>query len=257
METGAAMKKSEIFHQVAESSLSRVMERSEDSEAVVALGKKLVAELELADSVDTLGRWMAHYVAGLMHGIESETGADRLARQTELRDAVLALWEHRFELPNGTRPFRDFEPILRALESLDPESTSFRYFLSSQTPDDESSESEEARQWLELAKSIDRVSRMLICHCLASAANAALDKSMEWVSLAERAGIDDNPESMIVRFVVEQSDLSREPDPNDYQRSVLQERYEKLETFRLLAAGLADDIKKRLSGLAESTQDQR
>lgn len=231
-------------------------ERSEGSEAVVALGKKLVAELELADSVDTLGRWMAHYVADLMHGVESETGADRLARQAELRDAVLALWEHRFELPNGTRPFRDFEPILRALESLDPESTAFRYLPFSQTPDDESGESDETRQWLELARSLDRVSRMLICHCLASAANSALNKSMEWVSLAERSGIDDNPESRIVRFLVEQSDLSGEPNPNDYQRSVLQERYEKLEMFRSLATGLADDIKRQLSGLAEGTQDQ-
>ena len=36
------------------------------SDSVLALGKKLVDELGLDQSVDTLGRWMAHYIAEKM-----------------------------------------------------------------------------------------------------------------------------------------------------------------------------------------------
>lgn len=224
-------------------------EQSVRSEAVVTLGKKLVTELKLGDSVDTLGRWMAHYVAELMEEVEDATDEDRSAKQVQLRDAILALWAHRFELPNGARPFGEFEPILRALASLDPESGALRYFSLARAPDNEGCESEETRQWIELAKSLDYTSKILIDHCLIAAANSALDKSKEWVDLAKQAGIDDSFDFIAIRFIDDQSSLMNEQSNTAYQRRILTDRYRNLEAFTSFAAALMEDIKERLDGL--------
>jgi len=46
----------------------------------VTLGKRIVKELDLEDSVDTLGRWMAHRIVELMERAEqAETEAEREA----------------------------------------------------------------------------------------------------------------------------------------------------------------------------------
>jgi len=226
-----------------------VTEQSARSKAVVALGKKLVAELGLGDSVDTLGRWMAHHIAELVQEAEGATGDDRLAKQAQLRDAILALWAHRFELPTGKRPFGEFEPILRALAGLDPESRSSRYFSPSRAPDNQSDESEETRKWIELANALDHISKVLIDYCLTLAADAALDKSKEWVTLAKEAGIDDSFEFIVIRFIKDQSDLMKEPDPSTNQRRVLTDRKKKLEAFLSVASMLAKHIDARLDSL--------
>lgn len=248
---------SETLHQAPESSLSRVTEQSARSRAVAALGKELVAELEFGDSVDTLGRWMAHYLAELMQKAEVTTGDDRLTAQAQLRDSILALWAHRFELPSGTRPFGEFEPILRALASLDPESESPRYFSPSRAPGSESNESEGTRQWIELARGLDYASKILIDHCLISAAGSALDKSQVWIRLANEAGIDDSFEFRVIRFISNQRDLMKETDLNEHHRSVLLDRHKKLEGFLSLASTLADDIKARLKALKPDDADEK
>lgn len=221
------------------------------------MGKKLVAELERGDSVDTLGRWMAHYVAELILEADVATGDDRLAAQVQLRDSILALWAHRFEMPSGTRPFGEFEPILRALASLDPESETSRYFSPSRAPSSESSESEETRQWIELARGLDYASKILIDHCLISAAGSALDKSQEWINLANEAGIDDSFEFRVIRIIGNQRDLMKETDLNAHQRSILSDRHKKLEGFLSLASILVDDIKARLKALQPDDVDEK
>lgn len=232
-------------------------EQSARSRAVVTLGKELVAELELGDSVDTLGRWMAHYLAELIQEAEVATGDNRIAKQALLRDSILALWAHRFELPSGTRPFGEFEPILRALASLDPESETSRYFSASRAPSSENSESEETRQWIELARGLDYASKILIDHCLISAAGSALDQSQEWIKLANKAGIDDSFEFRVIRFISNQRDLMEKTDLNAHQRSILSDRHEKLEGFLSLASILTADIKVRLTALQSDDADEK
>lgn len=252
---------SERFHQPPDSSLSKVTEQSTRSEAIIALGKKLISELGLGSSVDTLGRWMVHYIAELVQEAETARRDELPAKQAQLRDAILALWAHRFELPTGKRPFGEFEPILRALASLDPESQSSRYFSPARAPDNESDESKETREWIELAIALDHISKVLIDQCLTLAADTTLDKSKEWVMLAKEAGIDDRFELNVIQFFKAQSDLMKEPDPNAYQRRVLTDRKAKLEAFLSVASKLVNEINARLNSLqpanAESDETQR
>src|SRR5438034_174203 len=107
--------KSNPSHPAVASSLSRVTERSDRFEGVLELGRRLVAELGLSDSTDTLGRWMAHHLAGLIDDAAKATQEDRPAKEGRIRDAILELWARRAEMPDGSRPFQELEPILRAL----------------------------------------------------------------------------------------------------------------------------------------------
>ena len=52
-----------IQPQIAKFISSQQMVSSEIQERAISLGKALVQELELEPGVDTLSRWMAHYVA--------------------------------------------------------------------------------------------------------------------------------------------------------------------------------------------------
>ena len=124
------------------------------SDSVVALGKKLVDELGLDQSVDTLGRWMAHYIAEKIEAAECATGDARDQKMAECRDAILKLWAHRSELPNGQRPFKEFERLFRALRSLDLDDPTPRYFPQASVAVEQDEESDATKRWLKKASAI-------------------------------------------------------------------------------------------------------
>ena len=102
----------------------------------------------------------------------------------------MELWSHRAELPNGKRPFENLEPILRVLESLDPEDETPRFFRSIRSTIVESNENSQTQSLLEFVRNLDLTARILIGYHLVEAARSATDKSKEWVVLAKKAGID-------------------------------------------------------------------
>lgn len=176
-------------------------------EATLELGRKLTKDLDLDRSVDTLGRWMAHYIADLIQDAEKANAEERPAKMRACSDAILNLWKHRHTLPNGKRPFEEIEPLLRALESLDPEDATPRYFRSTRAAAGDGDEKDETKSWLKVIDGLDYSARVLIRYCLAQAAQTALDKSVEWVALAEAAGADDSVESPIIRVIVEEDSM--------------------------------------------------
>jgi hypothetical protein len=145
------------------------------SDTILQLGRKIVDELGLDQSVDTLGRWMAHYIAELIQSAEAAQGDDRPEKLSCCANAILDLWKHRSVLPSGKRPFEDFEPILRALESLDLYDDTRRYFRLAQTAAGEDEQHAETKKWLDLGEQIDDSARILIRYCLARAAENAID----------------------------------------------------------------------------------
>lgn len=224
-------------------------EKSEGYDAILAIGKKLVAELDLDNSVDTLARWMAHYVAELMQAACDAVGDDRIEKQMRVRDSVLAIWAHRSDLPITGRPLDGFEPILRTLISLDPENQFARYSSLKHASDDESEESDETRQWLLLANNLDQASKVMIDFCLSAAAEAAIDQSKEWVEIAKEADLDDGIDFILIRLLGERSDLMKSAEPNVKQRRALLDRKNKLEIILSNAAMLRDRLDARLDGL--------
>jgi hypothetical protein len=97
---------------------------------VIALGKKLVIELELEESVNTLSRWMAHYLAELIIAAETATVDTKQELEQQCFNTIIKLWANRDAFPDGLRPFKNFEPIFRVLEKLDPDrDESFSTFI--------------------------------------------------------------------------------------------------------------------------------
>ncbi len=223
------------------------MGASVHSDKILALGRKLVEELGLEESCDTLGRWMAHYIAELITKAEKATGAQKDIAERECAAVILALWQHRSELPDGRRPFEALEPVMRAIESLDPESDRPRYYGRARPPKDETAKTSEQDQWVAMADGLDYSAKILIGFCLAEAAGAALEKSKEWVKLASEIDADGVPE-IVFRFVSADSDETEEQeDPNDEIRLLLKDRIKRLHGFVKMAELLANTLEDRLN----------
>jgi len=220
------------------------------SDALLELGRRLTKELELDTSVDTLGRWMAHYIAELIKDAESASGEERRAKLQASSDAILNLWRHRHELPDGKRPFEELEPILRALESLDPDGPP-RYFRAARDAGGKTNEADDANSWLEFANDLDFSAKLLIGYCLRQAAQAAVKRSEEWVALAEAAGAESEIELPLIRFVADENDRPMKRDANEAVRRQLRDRIDRLHSFTKLAKALILELKQRVRELSK------
>lgn len=189
---------------------------------------------------------MAHHLADLIKDAETARGEDRPAKLDNCTKTILDIWERRHQLPNGKRPFEDFEPILRALESLDPADETPRYFHVQRIEADETEQNPETKKWLELAKGLDYSAKVLIGFCLTQAAQTAIDKSKDWVVLAETAGLKDGIDLPVIHFIADQSDLAEGSDPDDRTRRLIEDRIGRLDSFKKMAEALAIQLRQQL-----------
>ncbi|WP_292637863.1 AVAST type 3 anti-phage proein Avs3b [Mesorhizobium sp.] len=232
--------------QVPDSSSSSPTVVSERSDEILALGKKFIRELKLGDTNDTLTRWMVHYLAEQIKNAEKKTAKNHAVLLENCCQTILAIWQHRHELPNGKRPFQGLEPMLRALETLDPDNGPYRYFQPPLLPENASEESKASQQWLKLAESLDYSARILVRQCLTNAADSAIDKSKEWVALAQQAGLEEF-EFPILRIIIGDNDLARTRNPKDEQRKLLEDRAGKLRGFMQLATTVLKGYERQLA----------
>lgn len=218
-------------------------------EQVVALGRKLVVQLGAEPSVDTLSRWMAHYIAELIDAASNAAPEGCAVAERKCFETILELWGHRAELPDGRRPFENLEPIVRALESLDPDNETPRFFRSVRRSIDMAEESSHTLSLFEFVNGIDSTARILIGYTLADAARSALDQSKDWVAAAEKAGTSPGLVHVLTSFVAGGRDGDEGSDGNELERKRLSDRLEHLEAFTNAAALLADDVRARLDAL--------
>ncbi len=216
------------------------------SDSVLALGKKLVDELGPDRSVDTLSHWIAHYIAEKMEDVEAATGEARDRKMSECSDAILKLWAHRSELPNGQRPFEDFEPIFDVLQSLTLDDPTPRYFRQVMSAVDQDDEDDPARQWLRIVSGLDDTARVLIRYCLVIAAQEAVDKSREWVALAETIVEKDDGDIRTVRFITDDADVLNSENPDDSERIKIEAMLKRLEAFTNLSCTLSSHLRGQL-----------
>jgi len=222
------------------------MVESVHCKATLELGRKLVKELGLERSADTLGRWMAHYIAGLIQDTEKASAEEKPVKTQACCDAILNLWKHQHMLPDGKRPFEELEPILRTLESLDLEDDSSRYFRSVRAVVDDVEENDETKSWLKLIDGLDYSAKILIRYCLTQAAQNALNKSLEWVGLAEAAGADESAEFPLIHMIIEEDSVLKASDPDEKERKHIKERIERLESFAEMAIAVVSELRKKV-----------
>jgi hypothetical protein len=234
------------------------MESSEMRKRIINLGKALVEELGLDPGVDTLARWMAHYIAEQMEIAENATGDDKIRAEQHCFETILKLWGHRSSLPNGRRPFESFEPIFRALERLDPENKQPYYFNNiignTSEPDKTYKDPASVKQWLDVASGIDRVVRIWLNYVFKQAALCATDEhTIEWlknyVNLQE---FDDA--STIIRLIPVIFLNSDEVSPKSFQpkrTKMINDRIQDLEAFSDFNQELLSTLRKELEDISE------
>ncbi len=220
---------------------------SSQSKDSIALGKKLVAELGLDPSVDTLGRWMAHRLAELITTAEASQGKEREAKMAACSSAILEVWRHRHELTNSPRPFEDFEPIFRTLTALDPEQTHSPYYRHIRESASKDEDLGEVQKWLQLADSLDGTARSLIRHCIVSAVSETDDKSKEWVELSKHLVGDAEKDILIINILIQAAEDSTEESPDDRQLRRKIEILEKLDSFMGTAKEYAESLRQEIA----------
>jgi hypothetical protein len=197
---------------------------------VLKLGKLLVKELGLESSVDTLSRWMAHYIAQQMTEIESSSGTDKQAAEEKCFVTILKLWKHRAYYETGDKPFENFEPIFQTLDTLNPDNEEPFYFQSEYAARDKSDNADDAvKQYLLMATKIDETVRVWLKFIFQHAAEQAVDeKTKEWIKAA--APLTDNDEASLIVRILSEHDIDEKD--REEKTKLLKHRIEQLKSFR-------------------------
>jgi len=228
------------------------MAKSKNYKSIIALGEKLVQELELSSTVDTLGRWMTHHVAQLIHDAESlDKQPDKSVAEDRCRAAILELWTHIAVSALGPKLLDDVEPIVQTLNSLNPDHSAHYFYQNAQNAVDSSDLTEEAKSWLTISRGLDYTARLLIKFCLAKAAEETRNKNSEWIKLAEDAF---NVEYPVIRIIT--AAASDAPDAVDLAEeekneklAQLEERLDRLRGFKELAEKMETEISSQITTL--------
>ena len=214
------------------------MENSEQSEKIIDLGKMLVKELGLEPGVDTLARWMAHYLAEKIHQVEVLPQGDEKAEvEKECCELILKIWDHRSAMPRGRRPFENFEPILKVLESIDPDNREpflhrmSEYELAQLANDNPNYET--IKPYIESVVEIEKVARVWIENLLNQAALKVTDeKTKAWLETASLIALPDDIQS--IRILYRNFNLLDDDNPSSQDTDRLKLRIQQLEKFKKL-----------------------
>lgn len=138
------------------------------SEAVIALGKRLVAQLGVED--DILASWMTHHVAHLIASAEAAPPEEKAVAENACAQAILDLWRHRNQLPEHLCPLDEAQPILRTLAFLDLDPNDIRYYRDQMKAIVLAKVEGDAKRAIETALGVDYTARLLIRMLLHEAA---------------------------------------------------------------------------------------
>jgi hypothetical protein len=218
----------------------------------IRLGELIVQQLGCDNRGDTLSHWMAHYVAEQITAADTMTGkAKRLARERCCR-TILLLWEHRASLPNGHRPLENFEPILRVLVDINPESPR-PFYHRLQPAEDAVSESAPGtvQSWVDFIVRIDYAARVLIEMGLDNACELARDKQTVAL-LKEALPSGRKTDVKIVRRLVDRAEENSNP-----AAKLIESKIAKLKAFATICARARMVLEKDLRRLVRRGAEGR
>lgn len=145
---------------------------------VIELGNTLVGLLRRGRQPDLLTDWMALHIAECIVAARRAKGRAKTAAEERCFSTILQLWRHRQAIPEGHRPFEEFEAILKTIARLDPDHDRWFYFdLKPKWQSAGKSAAKQKRsrveQNVDLAEGVDRVARILIEYFINDATKAA------------------------------------------------------------------------------------
>ena len=224
----------------AEYFYSQKLMDAEIRKSIINLGKKIIEELDLKDSVDTLSRWMISYLSEKIIKAEAAIGDKREQLQIECCDLILKIWNHRSSYNAISTPFEKFKAIYEVLLQINREDEWSFYSRGCEQFNDKAN-SLEQKYWLELIKELDQVVKVWMRYFSYNAAMGLVDQGVnEWLDILDNI---EDVESDILKQL-----LSFERDGIYTQTKVqkLQRNLETLKKFNKINTELIETIKKEL-----------
>jgi hypothetical protein len=232
------------------------MDASETPQKAIALGELLVKELGPPRQTGMLSRWMAYYIGEQLTLAKTATGARKAKAEERCFNAILTLWAHRSELPNGFRPFDGFEPILRALARLDPDEPRPFYYKFGRDQQEQATKDKQQQavdSWLGFVESTDRTARVLIEIGLNLASKNAKTESTKAVVGAAPSSATDHDITVIKRLLERQdSKLDSETAAGMARVKQLEDRVAMLAWFRRVSKKMETYLAKVLKQAKKS-----
>lgn len=137
------------------------MEKSEKHRATIELGRKIAEDLGTTSRSDFLGGWMSHYIAELIGRYDNSSGTEKEEVGDRAFEAILKLWNHRYQSSSGFEAIKRGEAILKTLSRLDPEEERPFYFFNHSREDDKH-DGNDIETLFEVAMGVDRTARGLL-----------------------------------------------------------------------------------------------
>jgi len=188
------------------------MEQSKHSEEeILKLGKKLIKELELVYTVNTLARWLAHYLAELMSNIDKcESEEEKNNLQRECCDIILEIWGKRERIPIE-KPTERLKPIIDVISLLKKNEHPFirHSFLDKRNGLKNSKSS-----WLSFLEIVKNNSERIYRKSLISMiSEELLEKDKEWIE--EHGSFLSDDEKSVVEYIdsIKEITISFQDDP--------------------------------------------
>lgn len=183
-------------------------------EEIIKLGRLLVEELQLKQSANTLGRWMAHYVAELIKKSEEATSVDeKCVYEKECFEVILKLWSNRENIPNIDKPLNNIKPLIELLDLLKEKDYSYPFWRHiKDVPNDAT--------WTGFVEVVKKNSENIFELCLYASVNKKiLEKEEKWLQehpsmigeeetrMIKHLNYILNRNDSIVRYIDEKEDL--------------------------------------------------
>lgn len=179
---------------------------------------------------------MAHYIAEKIAAASSASGKAKKFAQRECFETILTLWNYQSRFPHDARPFKDLDPVFRAMAHIDPNNPAPSYFRNENEDKQPPKEIEHA---IELITSLDSAARIMISFFVRESVSHVTDSSiLEWIDAI--SGIAEPDEArFIFETMTELDDKEAVQNKNEKRKNELTEHINRLEAFE----GLSREIK--------------
>lgn len=232
------------------------MEHLETQQKIIELGKTIVMELKLDPGVDTLSKWMSHYLAEKIELAKTLHGKDKIEADKECVEIILKIWDKRWSIPNERSFYNDFKPLMETIEKLNPnrEQPFFYHSAIESKLYNEDAENQKPQSHLNSVLKVDKIARSIIFDLLTEAVNQIeLSEEREELIRKSISSIDylDNQIIRIFRnFSMTSSDEEDEEDEETQEEiQKLESKIGDLKQFSSIRDSLLEKYQKRLNEL--------
>lgn len=212
-----------------------------ENKSLENIGKDLVEEYGLTDSVATLERWMLHYLTELFEREKISTNSSEKEEiKSEIMAIILEFWKLRYQIANEESWIKKNQDLIEILTRISTQNENpFSKFFN---PYDRNSYHGFDSDLQEKLIAIDQASKVVLTHYVLGflkEIDIKNDSILQTISLIEKI---ESPESILARFYDNESEEEKKED--------LKNKIENLTIFMDSAESVLKGMKIKLDNLS-------